>query len=178
MRGSISSADFTMKARHFWLLALCVGGALLSTVSHADDRHRGNDDWRHRGQYLQRHGDRDDRHDRRRDDRDWDRRDGHRDHDRRRNDWDSRSNWRGDGRGWDGRSGGRYYRPDWHYYNGRYWAPPRYRGRYCDDRRHFHGVHYHVAASDYYDYYYPRYRSYGPRPYGANASVIITLPLF
>lgn len=67
---------------------------------------------------------------------------------------------------------------DWHYQRGRYWAPAHYRGRYCDDRRHFRGVHYHVAARDYYDYYYPRYRHYGPRPYGANASVIISIPLF
>jgi hypothetical protein len=67
---------------------------------------------------------------------------------------------------------------DWHYHRGRYWAPAHYRGRYCDDRRHFRGVHYHVAARDYYDYYYPRYRYYGPKPYGANASVIISVPLF
>lgn len=67
---------------------------------------------------------------------------------------------------------------DWHYGRGRYWAPADYRGRYCDDRRHFRGVHYHVAARDYYDYYYPRYRYYGARPYGANASVIISVPLF
>ena len=67
---------------------------------------------------------------------------------------------------------------DWRYYQGRYWAPAQYRGRHCTDRRHYHGVHYHVAARDYYDYYYPRYRYYGSRPLGANASVIITAPLF
>lgn len=67
---------------------------------------------------------------------------------------------------------------DWHFHRGRYWAPARYRGRYCNDRGHFRGVHYHVAIRDYYDYYYPRYRYYGPRPYAANASVIISVPLF
>jgi hypothetical protein len=65
---------------------------------------------------------------------------------------------------------------DWRYHNGRYWAPLNYRGRYCNDRRHYRGAHYHVAANDYYRYYYPRYQHYGPLK--ANASVIISLPLF
>lgn len=71
-----------------------------------------------------------------------------------------------------------YRRSGWHYSGGRYWAPPRYRGRYCHDARHYRGVHYHVAVRDYYDYYYPRYRYHGPRPLSANASVIISIPLF
>jgi hypothetical protein len=90
--------------------------------------------------------------------------------------WDHRSQWRRDHRSY--RDTRRHYQPDWHYHSGRYWAPPRYRGRYCNDGRHFHGVHYHVAARDYYDYYYPRYRSYGSRPFSADANLIITVPLF
>lgn len=70
------------------------------------------------------------------------------------------------------------HRKGWHYHAGRYWAPPSYRGRYCTDRRHFHGVHYHVAVRDYYDYYYPRYRYYGPPPASGVASLIISVPLF
>jgi hypothetical protein len=68
--------------------------------------------------------------------------------------------------------------PDWHYHAGRYWAPPSYRGRYCSDLRHYHVAHYHVAVRDYYDYYYPRYRYHGPHPHHANASLIISIPLF
>jgi len=64
----------------------------------------------------------------------------------------------------------------WHYHRGRYWAPAAYRGRYCNDFRHYRGVHYHVSTRDYYDYYYPRFRHYGPL-HGA-ASVIITVPLW
>jgi hypothetical protein len=71
-----------------------------------------------------------------------------------------------------------YDRRDWHYSRGRHWAPARYRGRECTDRGHYRGVHYHVAARDYYDFYYPRYRYYGSRPVGIGASVIITVPLF
>ncbi len=68
------------------------------------------------------------------------------------------------------------HRPgNWHYQRGRYWAPVNYRGRYCVDRHHYRGEHYHVTARDYYDYYYPRFRSYGP---AAGASFIITVPLF
>lgn len=70
------------------------------------------------------------------------------------------------------------HRKGWHYHSGRYWAPASYRGRYCTDRRHYHGVHYHVAVRDYYDYYYPRYRYYGPHPHSGVASLIITVPLF
>lgn len=70
-----------------------------------------------------------------------------------------------------------HYRPDWHYVRGRYWAPPHYRGRYCDDRRHYHAVHYHVSVRDYYDYYYPRYKPVFGIPHAA-ASVIISIPLF
>lgn len=69
-------------------------------------------------------------------------------------------------------------RDDWHRYESRYWAPADYRGRQCRDRRHHRDVHYHVIAQDYYDHYYPRYRYYGPAPRHANASVIITLPLW
>ena len=69
-------------------------------------------------------------------------------------------------------------RKGWHYHEGRYWAPANYRGRYCTDRRHFHGAHYHVAVRDYYDYYYPRYRYHGPQPHAGVASLIISVPLF
>lgn len=69
-------------------------------------------------------------------------------------------------------------RDDWRYYEGRHWAPADYRGRQCRDRRHHRDLHYHVVAQDYYDYYYPRYRYYGPAPRHANASVIIALPLW
>jgi hypothetical protein len=135
-----------------WLLAICMGALLFAGAASADDRHGGR------------------RHDR------GDR--SHWSHDRH----DDRRASRYDdyrGRDWSARSyHGEYDRRDWRYYNGRYWAPPRYRGRECSDRRHYHGVHYHVAARDYYDHYYPRYRYYGPQPYGASASVIITLPLF
>lgn len=64
----------------------------------------------------------------------------------------------------------------WHYHGGRYWAPAAYKGRYCDDHRHYRGVHYHVSTRDYYDYYYPRFHHHGPL-HGA-ASVIITVPLW
>lgn len=70
------------------------------------------------------------------------------------------------------------HRKGWHYHSGRYWAPASYRGRYCTDRRHFHGVHYHVSVRDYYDYYYPRYQYYGPSPRSGVASLIISVPLF
>ena len=70
----------------------------------------------------------------------------------------------------------RHHQAGWHYQGGRYWAPASYRGRHCTDRRHFHGVHYHVAYNDYYEYYYPRYRYYGPHTHGA--SLIISVPLF
>lgn len=70
----------------------------------------------------------------------------------------------------------RHHYAGWRYHDGRYWAPASYRGRYCTDRRHFHGVHYHVAYNDYYEYYYPRYRHYGPHAHGA--SLIISVPLF
>jgi hypothetical protein len=112
----------------------------------------------------------DDRDGRRHDDSHWNRDR----HDERRGDWDRddhrhhRNSYRND----------HHDRRDWSYYNGRYWAPPRYRGRECTDHRHYRGRHYHVSASDYYDYYYPRYRYYGPRPHSVNASVIITVPLF
>lgn len=70
----------------------------------------------------------------------------------------------------------RHHRAGWHYHSGRYWAPASYRGRYCTDLHHFHRAHYHVAYDDYYEYYYPRYRYYGPHTHGA--SLIITVPLF
>lgn len=70
----------------------------------------------------------------------------------------------------------RHHYAGWHYHGGRYWAPASYRGRYCTDLHHFHRAHYHVAYDDYYEYYYPRYRYYGPHVHGA--SLIITVPLF
>jgi hypothetical protein len=68
----------------------------------------------------------------------------------------------------------------WRQHDGRYWAPASYRGRYCTDRRHHGGAHYHVAVRDYYDYYYPRYRHHGVLPLisSPSASVIISIPLF
>jgi hypothetical protein len=186
---------FALRSKQLGVIALCASAALLSSTAFADnDKHRGERSHWGQGRDHDR-GDHDRRdHDRGDNDRrDHDRWDGRRDHDRwdgRRNDgqrgwrdddnhrgrdWDRRSNWRGDDRRY---YDNRYRAPDWRYYNGRYWAPADYRGRYCDDRRHYHGVHYHVAARDYYDYYYPRYRYYGSQPYGANASVIISIPLF
>lgn len=57
---------------------------------------------------------------------------------------------------------------------------PRYveDGRYCDDYRHYRGVHYHVAPRDYYRAGYPReaYRLYGRS--GIDATLVVTLPLF
>lgn len=175
----MSGSMLKVGSKRLWMIALCMSAALASSASFADnDKHRGNDG-KHRAERS--HWGNDRHHDRRHDDRrDWgdDRR--HHDDDRRhhddgnRRDWDRRSYWRDDRRHDDRGYRGR----DWRYHNGRYWAPAHYRGRYCNDRHHYHGVHYHVAANDYYDYYYPRYRYYGPRPYGANASVIISIPLF
>jgi hypothetical protein len=74
-----------------------------------------------------------------------------------------------------------WYRANgWRQHDGRYWAPASHRGRYCTDRRHHGGAHYHVAVRDYYDYYYPRYRHHGVLPLisSASASVIISVPLF
>jgi hypothetical protein len=156
MRGSVFGTK-TSTSRGAWLAAICLSAALLSGAVHADDdRGRRNDRRFHSENHSSVHKHwRDHRHDDDRDDRRRDR--GH-----RRSDWGDRD----------------YRRADWRYYGGRYWAPAHYRGRHCTDRRHYHGVHYHVAARDYYDYYYPRYRYYGSRPLGANASVIITVPLF
>jgi hypothetical protein len=68
---------------------------------------------------------------------------------------------------------------DDYYYSPRYGAP-RYveYGRYCDDDRHYRGVHYHVAPRDYYRADYPRevYRSHGRS--GIDATIVLTLPLF
>lgn len=145
----------------FLLLAVCTGSLLLSAVASADDDRR-RDSRKHRGEHSHSgHSRADDHRDRRHS--------GHRSSnqgDRHGDRWDRRA-YRLD-----------HERRDWHYHQGRYWAPPKYRGRQCSDRRHHHGVHYHVRARDYYDYYYPRYRYYGPRPHGADASVIITIPLF
>jgi hypothetical protein len=174
----MSGSMFAVRSKQsMWLAALCASAALLSSTAFADnDKHRG-DGGKSRGERWsqERHHDR--RDERRHDGRSSWRDDDHRrwnDDNRRGRDWDRRSDWRDDRRHYDSRYRGR----DWRYHQGRYWAPAYYRGRQCDDRRHFHGVHYHVAASDYYDYYYPRYRYYGARPYGANASVIISIPLF
>lgn len=64
----------------------------------------------------------------------------------------------------------------WHYHGGRYWAPADYRGKPCNDHRHYHAIHYHVTYDDYYAFYYPRFRPHGPLVPGA--SLIISLPLF
>ncbi len=57
---------------------------------------------------------------------------------------------------------------------------PRYvvNGRYCDDRRHYRDVHYHVASRDYYSYGYPRDAYEVRRGGGLDATLIVTLPLF
>lgn len=70
-----------------------------------------------------------------------------------------------------GRGDSRNYRP-------RYYGRDVVNGRYCDDRRHLHSVHYHVAPRDYYAYGYPRdaYRLH--RSNGLDATLIVTLPLF
>lgn len=158
MSGSRSGSSSMLSAKRVWLIAICVGCVALGGAAFADnDRGRGHDK-KFRGEQHSWVRDRERDH----------RRDRHHDHRRDdRRDWDQRSQGRRDS-----------YRRDWRFSNGRYWAPPEYRGRHCNDRRHFHGVHFHVAARDYYDYYYPRYRYYGSRPLGADASVIITLPLF
>jgi hypothetical protein len=155
MRGSMFASRDPSNSTRAWLVAIYMAGALLSGAVYADeDRRRGHDEKfrgeRHSSVNEHRRDHRDDDHWRER----------------------SRDHWRHD---WDDRD---YRGRDWRYHNGRYWAPAHYRGRHCTDRRHYHGVHYHVAARDYYDYYYPRYRYYGSRPPGANASVIITVPLF
>ncbi len=159
MSGSVSGSPEALNSRRAWLVAICMVGALLSDAVYAgDDRGRGHD----RRFHGERHSSVDN-HRHHTDDDHWRERE--------------RSHWRRD---WnDGFQERRDYRgADWRYYQGRYWAPAQYRGRHCTDRRHYHGVHYHVAARDYYDYYYPRYRYYGSRPLGASASVIITAPLF
>lgn len=141
--------------KRLWFIALCVGGAALSNAAYADDDRRRGHDKKFRGEHHS-----------------WQ-------HDRGREHWrDDRRRDRG--RDWDHRSHGRrdYRGSDWRFHRGRYWAPQHYRGWHCSDRRHYTTAHYHVAARDYYDYYYPRFSYHGPRPHGANASVIITLPLF
>jgi hypothetical protein len=153
MRGSIVSSFHERRGRPVWFATLCVLSALFGSAAYADDDRREYGE-RFRSEPHSRV------HERARE----------RDHDGRhehRRDWERRHEQRG------------YHRErDWRYYHGRYWAPAHYRGRRCSNRRHFHEVHYHVLARDYYDYYYPRYRYYGPRPSHASASVIITLPLF
>jgi hypothetical protein len=156
----MSGATKEIRSNRWLLPAVCAIGLFAGGVASADDRHHGGRDFRgHSNRGHERH---DDRHRDWRDERRWSPNDAH--HDRR---YSDRRSYRGE-----------YMRRDWHYYQGRYWAPPRYRGRECSDRRHHHSVHYHVAARDYYDYYYPRYRYYGSRPLSADASVIITIPLF
>lgn len=135
---------------------VCLGGMLLASVSHADgDRHRKQSRAHHsieRGHAW--HGSAP-RHQNRR-------------HEPRRHAPAPRrdAHW--------------YRAHGWRQHAGRYWAPASYRGRYCTDRRHHGGAHYHVAVRDYYDYYYPRYRPHTARPLISNpsASVIISIPLF
>ena len=168
----MSGATKDIRSSQWLLLVVCAAGLLFGGAASADERHR--DDRDHRERSHRDHGRREHGHqDYRRNDNgrhDYGRHDGRRGshHDGRH---DRRYSSHGDSRA-------DYGRRDWHYYNGRYWAPPRYRGRECTDRRHHHGVHYHVVARDYYDYYYPRYRYYGSRPLSADASVIISIPLF
>jgi hypothetical protein len=153
------------RGRRAALMLCAVGSIFLATNSFADERHRSRHELRERQHHVQRqsYAHRDThKHERERAharaDRHW------QDHDRnlRRSEKHRRHTHR-------------HERKDWHFYSGRHWAPPSYRGRYCSDRHHYHGVHYHVAARDYYDYYYPRFRHHGP--IGA-ASFIITVPLF
>lgn len=159
MHGSTNKQAMA-RATAFWRAALCAAAVMVATSAYADDDDddRGRRDKRggeHRS-WAHEHGSRHHPQHRER----------HRDH-----------------RSWDHRDA-----RDWRRYDDRrYYAaahPPLHRlplhqyGRRCDDRRHYRAVHYHVAARDYYDYYYPRYRHYGPAPLSAHASVILTLPLF
>jgi hypothetical protein len=139
----------TSRATALWRAALCAAAVMVATSSYADDD-RGRRDKRggEHRSWAHEHG-----------------RDHHRDRHRDHRSWE-----RGHARDWRSYDDRRYY-ADAH--------PPLHRhGRRCADRRHYHAVHYHVAARDYYDYYYPRYRHYGPAPLSAHASVILTLPLF
>ena len=154
MHGSMS-VRATSYAKAFWCAVLCAATVSFTSAAYADGRGREEKrrgehrSWTHDHDARPRHG---------------------RDHD----------DWRRSGRtGWDDR-----YASDWRYGYDRYdrhareWPSLQRHGRRCADRRHYHRVHYHVLARDYYDYYYPRYRYYGAAPVGAHASVIITLPLF
>ena len=151
MHGS-TNEQARSRAKAFWCAALCAAAVMVTTSAHADDDDRRRDKRRgeHRS-WAHEHGPRHHhRHgDRHRDDRGWD---------------------HSSARDWRGHDDRRYYADE---------QPPLHRyGRRCGDRRHYHAVHYHVAARDYYDYYYPRYRYYGAAPVSAHASVIVTLPLF
>jgi len=74
----------------------------------------------------------------------------------------------------------RYLRHERRYDAGYRRYVPRYveAGRYCDDYRHYRGVHYHVAPRDYYRVDSPReaYRLDGRS--GIDATLVLTLPLF
>lgn len=152
----MSRSNFATRCKQVLLAALCLTGAALGPAALADSRRDDDRGARHHEKRW--------RGDDRRDDRRF--RHEQRDH-------DGKHRYRSS-------DNDRYERRDWRYHEGRYWAPARYRGRYCDDHRHHRGGHYHVAMRDYYEYYYPRYRpiQHIPRHYDANATVIITLPLF
>jgi hypothetical protein len=159
MHGSMNERATARSVKALWRAVLCAAAVSIATASYADDSDRSRGDKR-RGEHrswTHEHANHQHRH--RNDDR---RRREQRDHRR----WDERyvQDWR---RGYDRRSSRRDE-----------WPPLQRYGHRCGDRRHYRGVHYHVLARDYYDYYYPRYRYYGHAPRDSHASVIITLPLF
>ncbi len=141
-----------MDRKSLLLTGLCIIGATLALPAVADDDRRGRRDDRH------------EHHDRGRDNRyvDW--------YERR----DDRGNRRHERRG----QNDRYVYVEPRSY--RRVVPSRHvaQGRYCNDRRHYRDVHYHVAPRDYYSYDYPRdsYRLRGRS--GLDATLILTLPLF
>ena len=149
MHGSTSERT-TSHAKAFWCALVCAAAVSVTTAAYADD-----DDGRRSDKRRGEHRSWAHEHEH-----GW--RHRHRDDDRRYRDW-RRSHTKSQ----------RYY----HSYHDE-WPPLHRYGRRCGDRRHYHDVHYHVRAGDYYDYYYPRYRYYGAAPRDAHASVIITLPLF
>ena len=82
---------------------------------------------------------------------------GHRDYGRRYRDYDRHSY--------------RNYAPRRDY--GRRHVP---HGRYCDDWRHYRGVHYHVAPRYYFRDDFPRHSFHQHGSYGGDATLILTLP--
>lgn len=158
----MTTADGFSRGRRAALVLCAVGSIFLTTGSFADDRHRPRHETRQRQHYAhQDYGHRDSHKHKR----------AHARAERHWHDYDRHIRQTTKHR----IQAHRYERPNWHFHSGRHWAPPSYRGRYCSDRHHYHVAHYHVAARDYYDYYYPRFRHHGAV---SGATFIITVPLF